>query len=364
MSNIFKFNNLVWLAAVVLAGCAAFVSVMGLSKLFAGAGVTVLVMMGGLEITKLITATALHRYWDKFSVLMRSYMTVAVIVLISITSMGIYGFLSDSYKQTADKLKVEDYQISVINAKKDNFQSVITKFEAVLALKTERLTKLNQVRSSQEVRLDSLYNKNQVSNANKVRSDIGRVETEMNNLNSDINDLNTQILNYNDSVTNLELQTISIRASSEMGAELGPLIYLSELTDIPMNNIVNYLTLIIMLVFDPLAVILLLAANRISELDSNTSNKHYNSSPFINTLKSYFNDKFKLKKNSDSKLVESDLQPLQEKSLSIPIIEPTNPTFEKSNSYSDEDLTKIKNNLTKKTIGNDRGFSVKIPKRN
>ena len=107
MNKIFRFNSLVWLAAIVLAGCAAFVSVMGLSKLFAGAGITIMIIMGGLEASKLIAATALHRYWDKFNTSMKLYMTAAVIVLISVTSMGIYGFLSDAYKQTADKLKVE-----------------------------------------------------------------------------------------------------------------------------------------------------------------------------------------------------------------------------------------------------------------
>jgi hypothetical protein len=360
MRKIFKFSTLVWLAAVFLAGCAAFVSVIGLSKLFAGAGITIMVMMGGLEAAKLITASALHRYWDKFSGIMKLYMTTAVIVLISITSMGIYGFLSNAYKQTADKLNVETYELGGIEAKRSNYEKTVTNLETLMTQKMDRVVSLQNIRNNQEVRLDSLFAKNQITNANKLRNDISKIENEITKLNSEVDELNVRVLGYGDSIANLNLKTIEVKSESEIGAELGPLIYISEITDLPMNKVVHYLTLIIVLVFDPLAVILLLGANRINEIESGFTPP---------TKTSGFMDKI-----TDT---VKNANPFT-KTVKVPEVQPIEtPTFtpqpeelaqepeaqSKKSTFSDDDINKIKNNLNKR-VGNDgRGFSINIPKK-
>ena len=93
-----NFSNLVGLSALLIAFSAAFFSVFGLSKLFAGAELSVIIMAGSLEFGKLVAASFLYRYWDKINFLQKFYMTFATIVLIIITSAGIFGFLSNAYQ--------------------------------------------------------------------------------------------------------------------------------------------------------------------------------------------------------------------------------------------------------------------------
>jgi hypothetical protein len=100
-SNIKKgmFPFLVAFSALSVSASAAFYSVFGLSKLFAGASTEVIIMAGSLEIAKLVTASLLYQYWDTINKALKYYLSLAVIILIIITSMGIYGFLSAAYKK-------------------------------------------------------------------------------------------------------------------------------------------------------------------------------------------------------------------------------------------------------------------------
>ena len=95
-SNYFKYN--VGLSALLIAGSAAFFSVFGLSKLFAGATLSVIIMAGSLEFGKIIGASFLYRYWNNITSWLKVYMTVGVIILVGITSAGIFGFLSNAYQ--------------------------------------------------------------------------------------------------------------------------------------------------------------------------------------------------------------------------------------------------------------------------
>jgi hypothetical protein len=273
-----KFSHLVWLSAFILAACAAFVSVSGLSKLFAGGGLAIYIMIGGLEFSKLVSASLLHRYWNDLSVLIRTYLTIGVIVLISITSIGIYGYLSDGYKKVSSVMGVEQSELAIYEAKKSRFEKNIADNERTIVYRTDRVTSLTNLRVQQENRLDSLLAKNYVSNANKIRTDIDKSSDEISKINSEINNLLATNSILYDSIAGYQVRINDVSNNSEVTSELGPLMFLSETTGLPMQSVVNYLIIIIMLVFDPLAVILLISANKISELDSISSNK---------TVKSY-----------------------------------------------------------------------------
>ena len=110
------------LAALLIASAAAFFSVTGLSKLFAGASTAVILMASSLEFGKLISAGFLYNYWDKINKALRTYLLVGVFVLILITSAGIYGFLTSAYQVTADQLGVVDKQVELVELKKERFQ--------------------------------------------------------------------------------------------------------------------------------------------------------------------------------------------------------------------------------------------------
>ena len=95
---------LIGFSALSVSGSAAFYSVFGLSKLFAGASTEVIIMAGSLEVAKLVTASLLYQYWGTINKFLRTYLMVATFILIIITSMGIYGFLSAAYQDTFNKL--------------------------------------------------------------------------------------------------------------------------------------------------------------------------------------------------------------------------------------------------------------------
>jgi len=111
--------------ALTVAGCAAYFSVWGLSQLFAGASTAVIIMATTLEVGKVVTTTALHTYWHKLAKGLKFYLTISVAILMVITSVGIYGFLSNAYQSTANKLEIHEGQLGVLEAKKQTFEKTI-----------------------------------------------------------------------------------------------------------------------------------------------------------------------------------------------------------------------------------------------
>ena len=116
------FPAIIALSALSVSASAAFYSVTGLSKLFAGASTEVLIMASSLEIAKLVIASLLYQYWGEINKLLRTYLTIAATILVFITSAGIYGFLSAAYQETATKSEILDKEVNVINLKKERFE--------------------------------------------------------------------------------------------------------------------------------------------------------------------------------------------------------------------------------------------------
>ena len=113
------FPFLISLSALAVAGSAAFYSVFGLSKLFAGAATQVIIMAGSLEFAKLVSASLLYQYWDTLNKALKGYLMIAVFTLMLITSGGIYGFLSGAYQSTATKSELLDKSLSILNQKQE-----------------------------------------------------------------------------------------------------------------------------------------------------------------------------------------------------------------------------------------------------
>ena len=121
-----RFPYIVLAAAFSLAASAAYYSVFGLSKLFSSQATAVIILASTMEISKLITASYLHRYWSQITKLMRVYLTTAVIILMMITSLGIYGFLASSYQDTAYRLQNLDTVVKNYETKRTRFQTQLT----------------------------------------------------------------------------------------------------------------------------------------------------------------------------------------------------------------------------------------------
>lgn len=257
----FHIGHLLGLSAVILAISAAFFSVTGLGQLFAGASIAVIIMASALEFSKIVIATFLHKYWSQMAKALRIYLTIGVVVLVLITSAGIYGFLSSAYQQTATELGMHDSKVGLIDSKIALVEKKVDDNTKLIDSKLERYNNLMTLRKVQEVRLDSMINRKYFSNANKTRDEIEIASNEMVVLQSNVDVINIQNSKLNDSIAKYELSKMEMIASSSIVGEVGPLKYLAELTDQPMDVIVNYFTLLLIFVFDPLAISLVVATN-------------------------------------------------------------------------------------------------------
>ena len=139
------FPLLITLAALAVSGSAAFYSVFGLSKLFAGASTQVIIMAGSLEFAKLVVASLLYQYWGTINKILKGYLMIACFVLMVITSGGIYGFLSGAYQSTATKSELLDKSLSILNQKQIRFEE--TKEDLILE-KTQLVKSISDLRIS------------------------------------------------------------------------------------------------------------------------------------------------------------------------------------------------------------------------
>jgi len=253
------FPYVVLLISFGLAGTAAYYSIFGLSKLFSASAFAVIIMASILEVSKLVTATYLHRFWNMISRLMKIYLTVAVCILMFITSLGIYGFLVSSYQKTAYKMENVDKLVETLNIKRNRYNEQLTDVRKEKDQITATIKELNSKQGTQNQYTDK--------NGNVIKYTDNRTANRINEevkANAVIRDnLYQKESVINDSITALDLQILDLQTNSDVAAEVGPLKYISEITGKPMDIVVNWFILLFIIVFDPLAVILLIAANRI-----------------------------------------------------------------------------------------------------
>jgi hypothetical protein len=208
-------------------------------------------MASSLEISKLVIASLLYQYWDKLNKILRTYLTIATIVLILITSAGIYGFLSSAYQSVATQSEIVDKQIAALESKKVLYEET-------------RDNLLTDRKSNNE--LKGALSKNSITqytdkNGNLVIRNNNAAIKNIESTSKENEKLASKIDVVNDSIFSLENQILEVKVNSEASSELGPLKYLSGLTGQPMDKIINWFLLIIIFVFDPLAIALVIAAN-------------------------------------------------------------------------------------------------------
>jgi hypothetical protein len=366
-----KFGYIMLAMALIVAGCAGYFSVWGLSQLFAGASTAVIIMASGLEIGKIITTTALHRYWNKISGMLRFYLTTSVLVLMLITSAGIYGFLSNAYQKTANKLEIHEGEISVFENKKDLFKTNIDDNNKIIEQKNKRIDQLSQLRSNQESRLDAATNNR---NRNGARSDIENSNNEIQKLYAEVDGLNQKNSSLNDSIGKYNTMVLEMKANSDIAGEVGPLKYISELTGTPMSKVVNFLILLLIFVFDPLAVALVLMTNKVFEIENDKEEKKPElKNKILDSITKVIKDNepkeepIMLDEQHDDVQVEEvvkvvepeEIKPTEEvapveETQQEPTAEESSISQEESNKIRLEDIKEIKN----------RGFSVNVPKPN
>jgi len=253
------FPFLIATSALSVSASAAFYSVSGLSKLFAGAAFAVIIMAASLEVAKLVIASLLYQYRKTLPRGLKIYLTTAAAVLVLITSMGIYGFLSAAYQETANKAGNIDAQIALIETKRDNVRDQLAVYNAEKSTINGAVADLqaglaNNVIQYKDRETGEIITTTSSSTRKALERQLDQAIERQTELNTKIDGLNTQLFDY-------ETEIVEIQTSNDLAGELGPLKYLSGLTGIPMDKIINILLLTIIFVFDPLAIALVIAAN-------------------------------------------------------------------------------------------------------
>ena len=253
------FPFLIGFSALSVSASAAFYSVSGLSKLFAGATLAVIIMATSLEVAKLVIASLLYQYRKTIPRLLKYYLSVAAVVLVLITSMGIYGFLSAAYQETANKAGNIDAQIALVETKRDNVRDQLAVYNVEKSTINGAVADLqaglaNNVIQYKDRETGEIITTTSSSTRKALERQLDQAIERQTEINTRVDALNEQLFEY-------ETEIVEVQIGTDLAGELGPLKYLSGLTGIPMDRIINYLLLTIIFVFDPLAIALVIAAN-------------------------------------------------------------------------------------------------------
>jgi len=250
-----KFPFILGCTSLLIALCAAAFSVYGVGTLFAGAAIASMVMASVLEIGKIVATTYLYRYWTKTKTLLKSYLCASVILLMIITSLGIFGYLSSAYQKSSIEFKVSQERIELLVAQKPNQESIIQ------SAKT-RIEELNKLRSMQESRLsevltNSTINRNPIL-LRQIQEQTAEIiqQTEIN-----IKDENGRINRATDELIKIDGKINEMKLGSSEKKDIQTFKFVADALGISLDSVARWFILMIIVVFDPLAICLILAYN-------------------------------------------------------------------------------------------------------
>lgn len=215
------------ISTVSVATLAAIFSIVGLGALFSGAVMAVFAMAGSLEFSKFVLAAYLHQRWNDLNKVFRGYLVFAIVVLSLITSMGVFGFLSDAYQSASTSLEAENVKLQTEKNKQNSITNEIMRInKAIDEIPITRISKKMRARQEAEPL---------------------------------IRDLNSKYDAIEKTISEMNLKVIEIKK------KVGPLIYISRAFNADIDTVVKYLILVFVLVFDPLAICLVIATTQAVE---------------------------------------------------------------------------------------------------
>jgi len=232
------------ISALFISACAAWFSVIGISSLYVGAPLGAILMALSFELAKLVAASFTYRYWKSVSKILRTYMLAAVIIISCITSAGIYGYLSAAYASSAKGFNEKQNTVQMLATRQKSDSMLISSNE-------QRIANLQRYRAQQENRLDSLIGKTGFLTQQRI----------IRIADSTINALQTRNAALTEARDSLELAKTNVANEAQADTRIGTFWYVAQMLGQPLDRIVKYFTLIIVIVFDPMALSLLLAFN-------------------------------------------------------------------------------------------------------
>jgi hypothetical protein len=227
----FNLTTVIAVTAFILAACAAYFSVSGIGKLLAGGGISILVFASAIELGKLVSVSFLYRHYHEIHRSLRWAFAFFSVAIMFITSLGIYGYLTSAYTKAS-------VGITVQQAANTTFASQDTMIGATIQRKTDRILQLDKIRTQQEARLDNTIS--------KTNTGTSRTITEVQRT------IRTNEITEDKIKGEVALQTDS---------DLGPFLYIAKVFELPLDTVVKWFILVLVLVFDPLSICLVIAYN-------------------------------------------------------------------------------------------------------
>ena len=229
------------MAAIAVAGTGAYFSVTGLGVLFSGASTAVIVMASALEFAKLVTASYLEQKWKETTLFLKVYLTSAVFILMLITSAGIFGYLSNAFQQQNIKLQQVDREILVFQTKIDQNTSQIEQLSTQISESNKNQT--------------TILGKGKVNN--RLLRSIDNRDRQIGKINNNIAKLQEDNAKNNEEINKIRLNNLDLEK------EVGGFKFVAQAFDVELDKVVKWFMFLIVFVFDPLAIALVLALNKL-----------------------------------------------------------------------------------------------------
>lgn len=268
------FNILLGFSALFVAGCGGFFSVKGIGLLFSGSFWATVTMASSLEFGKIMATSFLYRYWNKINKLLKIYLISAVIILMGITSLGVFGFLSQAFYSTKSNIDAIESQVFLLESKKNSLNAQITN-------NTDRIKTLIDTRKEQELNLSKALNQSTTTTITKsggffsndkqetvvdkksveLKSQtLNSMQANISNLESNIEKINSLNQTLNTEINSLDNQIIEFKKKI-ISSDIGTYKFIAKAFNVSIESVVKWFILFIVVVFDPLAVCLVLAYN-------------------------------------------------------------------------------------------------------
>jgi len=252
---------LILIMAVGMAGTVAYVSVNGLLKVFAGAGTVGLILFSSIEAAKIIATSAIHTYGKKIGWFYNGILSLFIVIAMVITSMGIYGFLSSSYKETFSKFENLEAQIELLEKKRDGYQLQLENVNDEKEGVNETINELSRGLSNNVIE----YKDKETGKIIRTTSSATRkaLEGQLNKAIERQESLNVKGDGLSDKIFELDNEITEVKLGDDVAAELGPLKYLADVTGMTMDDVMKYFIILLIVIGDPMAVIMVIVFNKV-----------------------------------------------------------------------------------------------------
>jgi hypothetical protein len=277
------FITLVAFSALFVAGCAAFFSIKGLIVLFSGSSLAIGIMASSLEIGKLVAASFLHTYWKQISFLLKTYLCIAVLTLMGVTSLGIFGFLTGAYQVHSATVGTFESKIEALTTEK-------TAIETGIAEHSERIKTLTALRQDQEQR---------VKDAGNYKAPREQAYKAIEEANLEIKQKEESLAKDRERTIEIEKNIAELKIGMNTTTDVGSFKFIAAATGSTVDEAVRYFIFALIFVFDPLAVTLVLAWNKLLEV--RRENKKEEELEYISSLKPVEFETFKTEEDDSVK---------------------------------------------------------------